>query len=188
MIHNEYLGELGEFYRQNQGLIYDTVYKYMASAKEKGMYEDDVLSVASQAFIKAYENYDSEYGTKFSTVACRYMQQAIWNESRKVNRERSRYGLYSLEKELETEEGDLMFDKYMVATDDISYVQAEELLKTIASVCTEREMYVIGLRLQQYTQLEIGELLSCTQRNVSNIMCKIRRKVLQHFQALGIAL
>lgn len=154
----------------NHNLIYHIINKFELATEE---YYD----VCAIGLCKAASTYDSSKDVKFATYAGVCIENAIKLELR--NRKKYYARVYSL---------DRTFNNTSDGTGEISYVENittglsayDEILPyQLDKVLNAREYKLVALVLQDYTQVEIGNIIGISQAQVSRMFSKIKQKLLK---------
>lgn len=160
-----------DFTTQNHNLIYSFLEKYNLDT-------DEFYDLAAIGLCKASANFDSSKGIKFSVYAYRIMLNEILLELRK---KRSTYRvpeylIQSYEEVLKDETGLTMQD----CIPNSSNTEAEALIKIelelIRCKLNNKELQVMNLIMDGYTQRQIGQMLNISQSYVSRIYKDIKLK------------
>ena len=153
---------------ENHNLIYYFIHKYNLSI-------EDYYDVCAIGLCKAAITYDSSKDVKFVTYAGVCIENAIKMELRK----QKNILVYSL---------DMTFSSTSNGTRDISYVENittglsayDEILPyQLDKVLNAQEYKLVALVLQDYTQVEIGNIIGISQAQVSRMFFKIKQKLLK---------
>ena len=153
---------------ENHNLIYYFIHKYNLSI-------EDYYDVCAIGLCKAASTYDDKKGIKFST----YAGVCIENEIKQELRKQKNILVYSL---------DMTFSNTSDGTGEISYVENittglsayDDILPyQLDKVLNAREYKLVALSLQDYTQVEIGNIIGISQAQVSRMFSKIKQKLLK---------
>lgn len=176
------VSELEQVIKENESLIYKLAYSISASSVED-LYQVGVIGV-----IKAYENYNPEYGTKFST----YAYSSILGEMRKYIRENkgikiSREMLYlksRLEKLIS-----LLYQKYkrMPTTDELSVETGIEEWKIIEALNIKNCLKSLDEPLNTDNDITILDTISNTTSNEDYLEIEEMMELLNENEKLIIA-
>ena len=153
---------------ENHNLIYYFIHKYNLSI-------EDYYDVCAIGLCKATLNYNPRKDTKFAT----YAGVCIENEIKLELRKQKNILVYSL---------DMTFYSTSDGTREISYVENittglsayDEILPyQLDKVLDAQEYKLVALVLQDYTQVEIGNIIGISQAQVSRMFFKIKQKLLK---------
>lgn len=159
----------------NHNLIYFFLNKWGKILEYSDM--TDYYDICAIGLCKAAITYDSSKDVKFAT----YAGVCIENEIKLELRNKKKYSapLYSL---------DMTFNNTSDGTGEISYVENittglsayDEILPyQLDKVLNVREYKLVALVLQDYTQVEIGNIIGISQAQVSRMFSKIKQKLLK---------
>lgn len=137
----------------------------------------DYYDICAIGLCKAAITYDSSKDVKFAT----YAGVCIENEIKIELRNRKKYSapVYSL---------DMTFNNTSDGTGEISYGENmttglsayDEILSyQLDKILNAREYKLVALILQDYTQIEIGNIIGISQAQVSKMFSKIKQKLLK---------
>lgn len=159
----------------NHNLIYFFLNKWGKILEYSDM--TDYYDICAIGLCKAAITYDSSKDVKFAT----YAGVCIENEIKLELRNKKKYSapLYSL---------DMTFNNTSDGTDEIAFVDNlttglsayDEILPyQLDKVLNAREYKLVALVLQDYTQIEIGNIIGISQAQVSRMFSKIKQKLLK---------
>lgn len=159
----------------NHNLIYFFLNKWGKILEYSDM--TDYYDICAIGLCKAAITYDSSKDVKFAT----YAGVCIENEIKIELRNRKKYSapVYSL---------DMTFNNTSDGTGEISYGENmttglsayDEILPyQLDKILNAREYKLVALILQDYTQVEIGNIIGISQAQVSRIFSKIKQKLLK---------
>lgn len=159
----------------NHNLIYFFLNKWGKILEYSDM--TDYYDICAIGLCKAAITYDSSKDVKFAT----YAGVCIENEIKLELRNKKKYSapLYSL---------DMTFNNTSDGTGEISYGENmttglsayDEILPyQLDKVLNAREYKLVALVLQDYTQVEIGNIIGISQAQVSRMFSKIKQKLLK---------
>lgn len=159
----------------NHNLIYFFLNKWGKILEYSDM--TDYYDICAIGLCKAAITYDSSKDVKFAT----YAGVCIENEIKIELRNRKKYSapVYSL---------DMTFNNTSDGTGEISYGENmttglsayDEILPyQLDKILNAREYKLVALILQDYTQVEIGNIIGISQAQVSRMFSKIKQKLLK---------
>lgn len=159
----------------NHNLIYFFLNKWGKILEYSDM--TDYYDICAIGLCKAAITYDSSKDVKFAT----YAGVCIENEIKIELRNRKKYSapVYSL---------DMTFNNTSDGTGEISYGENmttglsayDEILPyQLDKILNAREYKLVALILQDYTQIEIGNIIGISQAQVSRMFSKIKQKLLK---------
>lgn len=159
----------------NHNLIYFFLNKWGKILEYSDM--TDYYDICAIGLCKAAITYDSSKDVKFAT----YAGVCIENEIKIELRNRKKYSapVYSL---------DMTFNNTSDGTGEISYEENmttglsayDEILPyQLDKILNAREYKLVALILQDYTQVEIGNIIGISQAQVSRMFSKIKQKLLK---------
>lgn len=159
----------------NHNLIYFFLNKWGKILEYSDM--TDYYDICAISLCKAAITYDSSKDVKFAT----YAGVCIENEIKIELRNRKKYSapVYSL---------DMTFNNTSDGTGEISYEENmttglsayDEILPyQLDKILNAREYKLVALILQDYTQVEIGNIIGISQAQVSRMFSKIKQKLLK---------
>lgn len=159
----------------NHNLIYFFLNKWGKILEYSDM--TDYYDICAIGLCKAAITYDSSKDVKFAT----YAGVCIENEIKLELRNKKKYSapLYSL---------DMTFNNTSDGTGEIAFVDNlttglsayDEILPyQLDKVLNAREYKLVALILQDYTQVEIGNIIGISQAQVSRMFSKIKQKLLK---------
>lgn len=159
----------------NHNLIYFFLNKWEKILEYSDM--TDYYDICAIGLCKAAITYDSSKDVKFAT----YAGVCIENEIKIELRNRKKYSapVYSL---------DMTFNNTSDGTGEISYGENmttglsayDEILPyQLDKILNAREYKLVALILQDYTQVEIGNIIGISQAQVSRMFSKIKQKLLK---------
>ena len=172
----------------NISLVHFTIKKYVAYA----IGDDDAYQMGCIGLIKAAESFDENKGSTFSTFAVNWIRFEVlkYYRSNRAKKRCANYNAISLnqvisdcsEKELEIL--DKIADHHDVEADVLRHLDNEELIKALNKLPNRQRKSLILYYIDEMTQLEIANILDCTQVTISR---EIKRgsKVLK--QILNVA-
>lgn len=167
--------EQKELVENNHNLIYHCMKKF-------GVYKsstefDDYYEECAYRLCKAAETYNPERGANFATYACICIQTGILLLLRD-KRKSMKY--ISFEKSI-NEPISIDLDGNSVTIEDTLTTGLtcydEILTYELQSILTDIEYTLVILRIQGYTQTEIGKILNYSQGQISKLMKSIRCKI-----------
>lgn len=159
----------------NHNLIYFFLNKWGKILEYSDM--TDYYDICAIGLCKAAITYDSSKDVKFAT----YAGVCIENEIKIELRNRKKYSapVYSL---------DMTFNNTSDGTGEISYEENmttglsayDEILPyQLDKILNAREYKLVALILQDYMQVEIGNIIGISQAQVSRMFSKIKQKLLK---------
>lgn len=159
----------------NHNLIYFFLNKWGKILEYSDM--TDYYDICAIGLCKAAITYDSSKDVKFAT----YAGVCIENEIKIELRNRKKYSapVYSL---------DMTFNNTSDGTGEISYEENmttglsayDEILPyQLDKILNAREYKLVALILQDYTQVEIGNIIGISPAQVSRMFSKIKQKLLK---------
>lgn len=159
----------------NHNLIYFFLNKWGKILEYSDM--TDYYDICAIGLCKAAITYDSSKDVKFAT----YARVCIENEIKIELRNRKKYSapVYSL---------DMTFNNTSDGTGEISYGENmttglsayDEILPyQLDKILNAREYKLVALVLQDYTQVEIGNIIGISQAMMSRMLSKIKQKLLK---------
>ena len=154
---------------QNHNLIFSFLQKYHLEF-------DDYYDLAAIGLCQAATTFDSNK-SQFSTFAYRCMYGSVFTEIRKcssINRIPSDQILY-YETETQNEEGDCCsIINFIPSKENLEEnVLSEIIFNEYTNKLKERDKLVFILFKQGYKQQEIGDIVGCSQKNISLIKHKL---------------
>lgn len=159
----------------NHNLIYFFLNKWGKILEYSDM--TDYYDICAIGLCKAAITYDSSKDVKFAT----YAGVCIENEIKIELRNRKKYSapVYSLDMTFNNTSdgtGEIAFEENLTtglsAYDEILPYQLDKVLNA-------REYKLVALILQDYTQIEIGNIIGISQAQVSKMFSKIKQKLLK---------
>lgn len=159
----------------NHNLIYFFLNKWGKILEYSDM--TDYYDICAIGLCKAAITYDSSKDVKFAT----YAGVCIENEIKIELRNRKKYSapVYSLDMTFNNTSdgtGEIAFGENLTtglsAYDEILPYQLDKVLNA-------REYKLVALILQDYTQIEIGNIIGISQAQVSKMFSKIKQKLLK---------
>lgn len=159
----------------NHNLIYFFLNKWGKILEYSDM--TDYYDICAIGLCKAAITYDSSKDVKFAT----YAGVCIENEIKIELRNRKKYSapVYSLDMTFNNTSdgtGEIAFGENLTtglsAYDEILPYQLDKVLNA-------REYKLVALILQDYTQIEIGNIIGISQAQVSRMFSKIKQKLLK---------
>lgn len=162
-----------EFFTENIGLAYKNAQHY----KDCGIEYEDLKQICLYALWKAVLTYHKEKGFAFSSYAYRVIQNEVNYYLRRNHKYFTDkhfssivYDNITLEDVLADTNNEM--EKIEKSIDNENYIA-----KIRNSNMKEKEKQVLELSLKGYKQLQIAEVLKCSQPQVSRIIKKLRRKL-----------
>lgn len=159
----------------NHNLIYFFLNKWGKILEYSDM--TDYYDICAIGLCKAAITYDSSKDVKFATYAGVYIENEIKIELR--NRKKYSAPVYSLDMTFNNTSdgtGEIAFGENLTtglsAYDEILPYQLDKVLNA-------REYKLVALILQDYTQIEIGNIIGISQAQVSKMFSKIKQKLLK---------
>lgn len=159
----------------NHNLIYFFLNKWGKILEYSDM--TDYYDICAIGLCKAAITYDSSKDVKFATYAGICIENEIKIELR--NRKKYSAPVYSL---------DMTFNNTSDGTGEIAFRENlttglsayDEILPyQLDKVLNAREYKLVALILQDYTQIEIGNIIGISQAQVSKMFSKIKQKLLK---------
>lgn len=133
-----------ELVHDHYGLVVSQALYFLHDAQDENF--DDYMQVGLIGLLKAIREHDPEK-SKFSTYASVCIKNAIKNLKTKQEKKDSIKYEYS-----KVKEG--------------SYDITDNIFDCLPDTLSERQLFIIKLKSQNYTNAEIADLISCTKQNV----------------------
>lgn len=174
-----------EMVEQNMDLVHYICWKHFKHLHAT-FGREDLISIGKVGLVKAVTKFKPELGYKFATYAYpliyNEIQKFILNQnaggikfSRDKKREGFRVPCYSYQAMLD-EEGGVVFEDGLGAEQDFSGAAVSEFM----SLLDGRGRLICRLKMQGYSQAEIGKKVGLCQAQVSRIIIGIRGKWQQY--------
>jgi|GEM_PF-5555902 len=125
VIHNEALGDFETYYIKNKNLIFHVLKRYKAIMEAKSLSMDDMTSIGTIGFIKGYEKFNPEFGTKFSTYGVPMIEGEIrrflrdHNDGIKVSRSVKEIMRQIIQNDLEGQEPEYIAKELEVSVENV---------------------------------------------------------------------
>jgi RNA polymerase sporulation-specific sigma factor len=160
----------------------------------KGLVNDDLISIGTIGLIKGIDTYKKNPSTKISTYAAKCIQNELLMHYRQTKKNKSTISLndsVGYDKEgNEISLGELIVDKRLDVIDTIHNKNNIDLLIKYLNVLTDREREIIIKRYglnnkKDMTQKEIAKELNISRSYVSRIEKRALTKILREFKKSG---
>ena len=148
----------------NMMLVYYIIRKYYPTF----INDEDIVQCGMVGLCQAAEYYDEKQG-KFSTLASKLILNNVSNEIRSRMKHAN---VKSLDYQIRTKDGHCTVADTIVGDEDVDYFDLDFFNDTL----TEREKKIVDLRLDGYTQQEIGHDIHVSQETVSGTLKKLKRR------------
>ena len=186
---------------QNKGLIVSLVRKYVNNLPSVGTDLEDLEQEARIAFWIALGNYDPSRGVRFSTYAYKCMSNAI-NELYRIadatKRRPKNVSFVPFDSIVDSEgdehmggdneEGQSLSAMKTISVED-SCIQSElitAIYKILNEVFSEEERFIfLSLAKKEFTQVELADMMHCSQAKISMLNNSIRIRLLYELEAMG---
>ncbi|MHA2358543.1 MAG: sigma-70 family RNA polymerase sigma factor [Candidatus Heimdallarchaeaceae archaeon] len=140
-----------EIVTQNYGLLVSTAQRFYPSTKDE---LEEYIQVGSIGMLKAIDTYDSSK-SKFTTYACSCIFNEIYNYLRKLKKHQNNvHDIVDFEERQQI---------------DIEDYFPEDL--------TEKERFILKLRLHDYTRKEISDILGESENSTKYLIRKTLQKI-----------
>lgn len=161
----------------NEKLAYLMAHKY--KQKVSSFIEfDDLKSTCLFGLVKAANSFDNSKGSKFSTYACKVIQNEILMLIRKESKNTRTFSLDSIITD-DVTYVELISDDYNLEQQFFNSMEVDLLIKYIDEL-PGRLKWIINYKLKGLTQQQIAEKLDISQAQVSRLYCqainRLRRK------------
>lgn len=147
-----------------------------------GVDQEDLASIATVGFMKAYNTFDPDKNIKFATYASRCMDNEILMFLRR--NKRHAYGTTSIDDAINVDwDGNelTLMDVLDSGEDVLGSLEQRDTLQTALDFIKslpERERSIIEMRfIEEKTQAEVAEALNISQSYISRLERKVQRKV-----------
>lgn len=176
--------EVEELYLLHEYLVKNTLYKSFSNhhkfAKMHGLEEDDLLQLGKLGLLKAAETYSSSKNTQFQSYAISMIKYYIVREAKKCSlRSRTKatfeiVNSVSIETPVTGNEGEEVCLHDTLRDNSDAYMDADMRisLEGLKKVLPERIVKVIQMRMQGYTQKEIGKEIGVSSQYIGSIIEK----------------
>jgi RNA polymerase sporulation-specific sigma factor len=152
----------------NMNLVYYIINQYYPTY----LHNEDVVQQGMLGLVKAADAWD-ESKSKFST----YASKCILNEIRLWFRSECKHiDVQSLDYEISTDDGEFATVADLIACDDGMDYDLFHSYLLFQRTLTDQEKEIIRLKLEDFTQTEIAEMLGCSRPNICRIIKKIGMK------------
>ena len=160
----------------------------------KGLVNDDLISIGTIGLIKGIDTYKKNPSTKISTYAAKCIQNELLMHYRQTKKNKSTISLndsVGYDKEgNEISLGELIVDKRLDVIDTIHNKNNIDLLIKYLNVLSDREKEIIIKRYglnnkKDMTQKEIAKELNISRSYVSRIEKRALTKILREFKKSG---
>lgn len=165
---------------ENTKLVHFVIRRYCDYAEKKcrdlEMYED-MYQEGLIGLYKAAKIFDETKGYKFSTIAVRYIHGHIFRWQDRCLKKQYRNQDISLEKNIGNP-GEVEFF-IPITHEEIGYkhIECKEIVDELRQYLNDEERRVLELRMEGYTQAEIGRFTEVSQVTINRRMKGIRRKL-----------
>ena len=162
--------EQHDFAEQNHNLVIQYLHA-------KGLSEDDYYDIAVFGYLRAVQIYHENpelQNYSFRTIAYKKMYATIWNHFKSQRAAKRNAVVCSLN----TPFADgLAFSEHIASDTPAVYEYAEirEAWETAKAAATPKQMQVLELRAQGYTNREIGEIYHLSPKSVSRRISRLRK-------------
>jgi len=140
-----------EIVKENYGLLVSTARRFYPKTQDE---LEEYIQVGSIGMLKAIDTYDSSK-SKFTTYACSCVFNEIYNYLRKLNKHKNNVH-------------DIVDFEGRESIDIEDYLP-EDL--------TEKERFILKLRLHEYTRKEISEILGESENSTKYLIRKTLQKI-----------
>lgn len=180
-----------ELYNRNINIIKDTTRKFYEIDKILYSYED-YEQIASIAFFKAVDSFDSSKGCKFTTLVYPTIRHGISKQIKKTKsiknngNGRGYYHVSNTEKVVKNDVDSFEFgDTYSYDLRVFDEANADKLIEkefiqtfeNIKSNLSKQDLMLLENIIKGKTQTEIGEELEITRQRVSQKVAKLRKVI-----------
>lgn len=145
--------------------------------------QDDLQSIAFVGLIRAADTFDPNKGVKFTTYMTTVIKNEIWSELRKVVKERVEVPLdVVLMSDEKTGEELLLSDIIVGSEFEEEYRQYQivnEVMRGLLEMNNERDKKILMLRMNDYKQEEIANVVNMSQAMISRIVSLFKKEVMR---------
>lgn len=163
-------------YRKYKNLIYSKAYKYYFMLKHCGLEFDDVIQEAMIAFDDAIKCFNQENDCNFLTFAYACIIRKLNSLFKKYNNKKNI--LLNSAISLESNLYDIIYDKNDIPDNEIfSLDDSHDLYNKIKCKLSNFEDFVFELKINNFSNTEIMNILDVNYKNVCNAVIRIRNKI-----------
>lgn len=146
--------------------------------------QDDLRSIAFIGLIRAADTFDPHKGIKFTAYMTTVVKNEIRLELRKVVKERAEVPLDAvLMRDEKTGEEVLLSDTIAGSEFEEEYRQYQivnEVMRGLQEVNNERDKKILMLRMNDYKQEEIANIVNMSQAMISRIVSMFKNEVMRN--------
>ena len=172
------------FFEKYKPTIQTLVLKYFPLIKNKGYEINDLYQEGMVGLSQAINDYREQKNVQFNTFAAVCIERQILSFIRNVSRNKHRVLNESISIDTTVNSVgrnfiDTMADSEIVNPENsfINIEEAEQILKEIKEVLTDKEYEVYTLRAKGFTYQEIASLLNITTKSVDGAISRIKTKI-----------
>jgi len=169
-------GEPEDFIKTNINLAHKVAWKYYLHIKKDDRIKfdfEDIRGIAYIGLIKAYQKFNSNFGTKFSTYAVPMIQGEIRRQIRdfgytfRNKRGYEPFRVLSMEKPIyEDDDKKIYLQDALGECDNYDQIIINEFLSTLPPYL--RKLYHLRI-IKEFSQAKTGKALGCSQVHVSRM-------------------
>lgn len=155
--------------QEQRDIIENSIWVVNAALKNQGLQTDKDLKQSAILYMcKCLQNFDKDKHIKWTT----YAYKNVYLYIKRTNGKKMLKQSYILNEDISN------IKKALVCNDrEIDLFNANRIIiERIKSVCNEKELKVLELKLKGYKIAEISSMLHCSNTTVVNSMQKIRTK------------
>lgn len=147
---------------------------------DSGIEPEELQSLCYLGIVEAASRFDKSRGTRFSTLACRCMQNNIHGLMRDRKAQKRDFVTVSLAKVISSDETRLTLEDLLFCEDmDLKKIEDSELIRSIKNSgdLTEKERKAVLLWLAGERQDAIGKEIGLSQSYTGRLIRKCARKL-----------
>lgn len=172
------------FFEKYKPTIQTLVLKYFPLIKNKGYEINDLYQEGMVGLSQAINDYREQKNVQFNTFAVVCIERQILSFIRNVSRNKHKVLNESISIDTTVNSAGRNFIDTMadseIANPENSFInieEAEQILKEIKEVLTDKEYEVYTLRAKGFTYQEIASLLNTTAKSVDGAISRIKTKI-----------
>lgn len=173
-----------QFEQKMMGLAIDVVETYFKGYIENSYNPKEVRkemhSLSYLMLVNGINYYNKKNpNVNFTTFCHKYIRHRIANYLRKDSRDdyKRNSRLEYMDANVNNESEDSFKSCYYGYQEDFTKIEGAEIYEMLKSKYSKKQMHMLDLRIIGYNMKEIAKVIGCTEGNVSQVICRMKKDI-----------